>query len=78
MNESVSPRACVSSCICGRGWPSLPSMGGEALGPGKILCPCSREFQAQEAGVNGLQSRVGGAYRGHSERKIGKEIPFEM
>jgi hypothetical protein len=53
-------------------------MGGEALGPGKILCPCSREFQAQEAGVNGLQSRVGGAYRGHSERKIGKEIPFEM
>ena len=25
-------RACVSSCICSRGWPSRPSMRGEALG----------------------------------------------
>ena len=29
----------VSSCVCSRGWPSRPSMGGEALGLAKILCP---------------------------------------
>jgi hypothetical protein len=26
------PQTCVSSCICSRGWPSWPSMGGEVLG----------------------------------------------
>ena len=30
---------CVSSYICNRGWPSRPSMGGEALGLVKIICP---------------------------------------
>ena len=29
----------VSSCICTRGWSSLPSMVGEALGIVKIICP---------------------------------------
>jgi len=28
-----------SSYICCRGWPSWPSMGGEALGLMKVLCP---------------------------------------
>ena len=34
-----------SSCICSRGWPWLSSMGGEALGPVKVLCPSTGEFQ---------------------------------
>jgi hypothetical protein len=32
-----TPQNCVSSCICSRGWPSRPSMRGEALG---IERPC--------------------------------------
>jgi hypothetical protein len=32
-------------------------MGGEALGPVKVLCPSVGEFQGQEAGVGGLVSR---------------------
>jgi hypothetical protein len=48
------------SCICSRGWPSWPSMGGEALGPMKILYPSIGKCQAQEAGVGGLWSRAGG------------------
>jgi hypothetical protein len=28
-----------SNCMCSRGWPSQLSMGEEALGPGKALCP---------------------------------------
>ena len=35
-------------------------MGGEALGPVKVLCPGIEECQAQEVGVGGLGSRVGG------------------
>jgi hypothetical protein len=34
-----TPRARVSSCICSRGWPIRPSMGGEALDSVKALCP---------------------------------------
>jgi hypothetical protein len=30
---------CGSSYICSRGWPSRSSMGGEAFGPVKVLCP---------------------------------------
>ena len=30
---------CGSSYICSRGWPSWSSMGEEALGPVKDLCP---------------------------------------
>jgi hypothetical protein len=47
----------VSSCICSRGWPSRPSMGGKALGPVKALCPSVGECLGQEAGVGGLGSR---------------------
>jgi hypothetical protein len=34
--------------ICSREWPSRSSMGGEALGPVKVLCPIVWEFQDQE------------------------------
>jgi hypothetical protein len=58
------PPSCVSSCICSRGWPSWPSMGGEALGFVKIICPSTGEYLSQEAGVGGLGSRARGGYRG--------------
>ena len=58
--------------------PSRPSMGGEALGLAKVICPSRGECQGQEAGVGGLGSRAGRGYRGLSERKLGKEIAFEM
>jgi hypothetical protein len=50
-------------------------MGGEALGPVKVLCPNIGECLDQEAGVGGLESMVG---RGFSEGKLGKGITFEM
>jgi hypothetical protein len=53
-------------------------MGGEALGLGKIICPSTGECQGQEVGVGALQTRVGGVYRGLSERKLEKGIAFEM
>jgi hypothetical protein len=53
----------VSTCICSRGWPSQPSMGGEAIGLEKIICPSTGKCQGQEVGVCGLGSRVGGGYR---------------
>ena len=37
-----------SSCICSRGWSRWSSMGGEALGPVKVLCPRIGECQGQE------------------------------
>jgi hypothetical protein len=47
-------------------------MGGEALGPVKVLCPSVGEFQGQEAGVGRLGSRErggdGGGWRGNQER----------
>jgi hypothetical protein len=52
------------SCICSRGWPSQPSMGGEVLGIAKIICPSTGERQDQELGVGGLGSRAMGGYRG--------------
>jgi hypothetical protein len=61
-----TPRAYVSSCICSRGWPSRPSLEGEALGFAKIICPNTGECQDQEAGVGVLGSRAGGVYRGLS------------
>jgi hypothetical protein len=40
-------------------------MGGEALGPVKVLCPSIGECPGQKAGVGGLVSRGGGErYRG--------------
>jgi hypothetical protein len=70
----VPPRACVSS----RGWPSWPSIGGEALGLVKIICSSTGVRQGQEVGVGGLGSRAGGCNRGLSETKLGKGIVFEM
>ena len=64
LTSTLPPRARVSSCICNRGWPSQPSLGGEALGISKIICPITGECQEKEAGVGGLGSRVGGEYRG--------------
>jgi hypothetical protein len=52
-NITSTLRARVSSCICSRGWPSWPSMGGEALGLVKILCASTGECQSQEVGVGG-------------------------
>jgi hypothetical protein len=49
-----------SSCICSRGWPSQSSVGGEALGPVKVLCPSIGECVGQEASVSGLGSRERG------------------
>jgi hypothetical protein len=76
-NPPLPPRACVSSGICSRGWPSWPSMGGEALGLVKIICPSTGQYQGQETGVGGLESGGGGC-RGILERKLGKGITFEM
>jgi hypothetical protein len=54
-------------------------MGGEVLGPMKVLCPNTWECQGQEAGVGGLVSRgSGGKDRGFSEGKLGKGIIFVM
>jgi hypothetical protein len=39
---------------------SWPSMGGEALGLAKIICPRTGECQGQEEVVGGLGSRMGG------------------
>jgi hypothetical protein len=39
---------CGSSCIYSRGWPSWSSMGGEALGPVKVLWPSIGECQDWE------------------------------
>jgi hypothetical protein len=55
-----TPRARASSCICSRRWPSRPSLGREALGLVKIICPSTGECQGQEEGVGGFWSRAGG------------------
>jgi hypothetical protein len=38
----------------------LTSLGGEALGLAKIICPNTAECQSQESGVGRLVSRVQG------------------
>jgi hypothetical protein len=45
-------RTGVSRCICSRGWPSRPLLGGEALDLVKFLCPSYR-------GMPGPESRSG-------------------
>jgi hypothetical protein len=49
-------------------------IGGEALGPVKVLCPSIGECQGQEEGVDVWVSRGGGGDRGFSEGKPGKGI----
>ena len=68
-----------SSYICSRGWPSQPSMGGEALGPVKDVCPSIGECQGQESGGGGFGSR--GSWGGDREFLVGKlgiEKTFEV
>jgi hypothetical protein len=62
-----------SSCICSRGCSSWSSMGGEALGPVKALCPSVGKPQNQNEGVRGMVSRGAGErnrrfQRGNQER----------
>jgi hypothetical protein len=58
-----------SSCICSRGWPCRSSMGREALGPVKALCPSVGECRGQEAGVGGLVNGGGGGDGGFQRGK---------
>jgi hypothetical protein len=51
-------------------------MGGESLGPVKVLCPSIGECQGQEWGWVGLRAGVGG--RRFLEGKLAKGITFEM
>jgi hypothetical protein len=53
-------------------------MGGEALGPVKVLCPRIGDCQGQETGVGGLVSRGGRKDRRLLEVKLGKGITFEI
>jgi hypothetical protein len=53
-------------------------VGGEALGPVKVLCPSIGDCHGQEAGVGRLGSRGRGGDRRFSEGKLGKGITFEM
>jgi hypothetical protein len=55
--KSTHGRTHGSSCICSRGGSSQSSVGGEALGPMKALCPTVGGCQDQEARVDGLVSR---------------------
>jgi hypothetical protein len=70
-----------SSCICGRGWPSQTSMGGEALGPMKAVCPSVGEMSrpGSRSGWVGEQGE-GGGDRGRVFfiREIRKGDTFEM
>jgi hypothetical protein len=43
-----TPRDHVSSCICSREYPSQPSLGGEALGLAKIICPIIGSARARK------------------------------
>jgi hypothetical protein len=53
-------------------------MGGEALGLAKILCPSIGECQGQEVGNGWVGGQGEEGYRGFSERKLRKEIAFEI
>jgi hypothetical protein len=49
-------------------------MGGNALGPVKVLCPSIGECQGQDVGVGGLVNRgsskgIGGFKRGNQKRE---------
>ena len=47
----------LAAYVAEDGWSSWSSMGGEALGPVKVLCPSIGECLGQEAGVGRLGSR---------------------
>jgi hypothetical protein len=47
-SKKIHCGTCGSRYICSRGWTSRSSMGVEALGPVKALCPSIGECQDQE------------------------------
>jgi hypothetical protein len=53
-------------------------MGGEALGPVKVLCPSIGECQGQEWESVDWGEEGGGEDRVFSEGKLGKGTTFEM
>jgi hypothetical protein len=56
-------------------------MGGEALGPVKVICLSIGECQGQEEGMDGLEIRGKGEGRGEGgllEGRLGMGITFEM
>jgi hypothetical protein len=53
-------------------------MGGEALGPVKVLCPSIGEGQGREWEWLGWGAGGEGGGRGFLEGKLGKGITFEM
>jgi hypothetical protein len=68
----------MAPVACSRGWPSRASVGGEALGPVKALCPSIGKCQGSGIGVGRWVRRKGRGLRwGFSERKPGRGITFE-
>ena len=59
-SKKTHGRICGSSCICTWGWPSQPLIGGEALGPVKVLCPSIGECPGNGNGWIGDQGRERG------------------
>jgi hypothetical protein len=53
----------VSSCVCGRRWPSWTSVEGTALGTIGVRCPIV-EYRGQKTGVGVWQSSLMVAGRG--------------
>jgi hypothetical protein len=53
-------------------------MGGEALGPVKVLCPSKGECQGQKWEWVGYGAEEGEGGSGFWEGKLGKGITFEM
>jgi hypothetical protein len=53
-------------------------MGGETLGPVKVLCPSIGDCHGQVVGVGGLVSRGRGGDRGFLKGKLGKGLTSEM
>jgi hypothetical protein len=69
---------CVSSCTCNRGCTSWLSMGGEALGPVKVLCPSIGECQDWKWEWVGWEAGSWGGDRWFLERNLRKGITFEI
>jgi hypothetical protein len=54
--------------MCNRGWPSQSSMGGEALGPVKALCPSVKEMPGSENRCGQVGEREEGEWIGGFQR----------
>jgi hypothetical protein len=63
MNYPVIPRACVSSCICIRRWPSRPSVEREAHWSCKLNMPLYRGMLWLRSG-SGWVGELRGGYGG--------------